>query len=211
MKTGKTTQKRDALKTQEKLLQAATTEFSKYGFEGARVDRIVKQADCNIRMAYHYFQGKKGLYQATLEKTYAGLREEERGLLLANLPPVNAIEKLVLFTFDYMASHPEFISLVVNENRMGAMTLYNSSLTIEGARPLVAMIENILSKGEIERSIRPGLNAKDLYLTILSLSVTHITQRQTLSLLFQEDLSSGGWMERRRGEVLDIVMRYVKA
>lgn len=204
------TQKRDALKTQEKLLEAATVEFSEYGFEGARVELIVKKSGCNIRMAYHYFQSKKGLYQASLERVYAHLREQEKALLLTDLQPLEAVEKLVVFTFDYMAVNPQFMALVLNENKMGGHTLNASKATIEGAIPFIEMIEAALREGSRQGAIRPGLDAKDLYLTILSLSVTHITQSHTLSILFQEDLSTADWLNKRKLEVTDVVMRYIK-
>lgn len=211
VKAQKAIQKRDALKTQEKLLEAAIEEFSEHGFEGARVARIVKKAGFNIRMAYHYFHNKQGLYQAALESVYASLRSAEHSLLLTHLQPLEAIEKLTVFTFDYMAEHPEFMALVLNENKRGGLTLKSSQTALEGVLPFMQMIEDLLRQGSELGVTRVGLKAKDVYLTILSLSVTHITQRHTLSLLFQEDLSAKNWLESRKEVVVDVVMSYVSS
>ena len=50
------------------LLAAATAEFARNGFAGARIGSICKQAGTTVRMVYHYFGSKSGLYIAVLEQ-----------------------------------------------------------------------------------------------------------------------------------------------
>ena len=52
---GITPRKRDPAATRARILDAATQEFCAKGFDGARMEQIVARAECNIRMAYHYF------------------------------------------------------------------------------------------------------------------------------------------------------------
>jgi AcrR family transcriptional regulator len=66
--------KRNAERTRKAILTAALKEFSQAGYAGARIEKIVKAAKCNIRMLYHYFGDKKGLYLAVLEAAYDDLR-----------------------------------------------------------------------------------------------------------------------------------------
>ncbi|MGK9269437.1 TetR family transcriptional regulator [Williamsia muralis] len=70
---------RDAEATRERILSAATDEFSAHGFAGGRVDRIAAKAHCNVRMIYAYYGGKSGLFDATLA---AALRR-----MAENVPP----------------------------------------------------------------------------------------------------------------------------
>ena len=72
--------KRNAERTRKAILAAALKEFAQAGFAGARIERIVKSAKCNIRMLYHYFGDKKGLYMAVLESAYMDLRAREAEL-----------------------------------------------------------------------------------------------------------------------------------
>ena len=44
--------------------------FSSKGLEGARVDEIVKAGAVNVRMLYHYFGSKEGLYAAVLAELF---------------------------------------------------------------------------------------------------------------------------------------------
>lgn len=50
----------------QRLLEAATMEFSEHGFAGARIDEIARKAKLNKQLIYHYFGGKQKLYAAVL-------------------------------------------------------------------------------------------------------------------------------------------------
>jgi TetR/AcrR family transcriptional regulator len=63
--------------TREKIYHAAAAEFLQRGFDGARVDTIVKRAGVNKRMLYHYFGSKEGLYRELLLRNLTHLRQHE--------------------------------------------------------------------------------------------------------------------------------------
>ncbi|HEU4924714.1 MAG TPA: helix-turn-helix domain-containing protein, partial [Burkholderiales bacterium] len=73
------------MKTRQKILEAATQEFARYGLGGARVDRIAARAGANKRMLYYYFGDKDDLFLAVLEESYAQIRGAERELDLVSL------------------------------------------------------------------------------------------------------------------------------
>jgi TetR/AcrR family transcriptional regulator len=52
----------------ERILSAAMREFAKYGFAGARVERIVDRADVSPRSLYYHFGSKRGGYDAVRER-----------------------------------------------------------------------------------------------------------------------------------------------
>ncbi len=51
-----------------------------------------------------------------LEGTYADIRKAEQRLHLDEMEPVEAIRRLVSFTWHYYLEHPEFITLLNSEN-----------------------------------------------------------------------------------------------
>lgn len=53
--------------SKDKILNAAIDEFSQYGFDGARVDRIAKRSKFNKAMIYYHFKNKEALYVALLQ------------------------------------------------------------------------------------------------------------------------------------------------
>ena len=80
------------------------------------MDVIAAKTRTTKRMLYYYFESKSGLYTAVLERAYAGIREREQELDVAELDPVAAIRRLAELTFDHHESHPDFIRLVMIEN-----------------------------------------------------------------------------------------------
>jgi AcrR family transcriptional regulator len=51
----------------ERIRRAAMREFAKYGFAGARVERIVRRANVSPRSLYYHYGSKRGLYSAVRE------------------------------------------------------------------------------------------------------------------------------------------------
>jgi AcrR family transcriptional regulator len=201
--------RRNAHETRERLFQAATQEFCERGYDGARMERIVRAADCNVRMVYHYFDDKEGLYLAVLERVYEELRAKEQALNLGNLEPVAGMCALVEFTFDHMAEHPEFTSLVRNENMLGGRMLRKSSKVAQQTTPLVGMIRETLKRGETAGLFRSAVDPTQLYISILSLSIIHINQRDTLSIIFEQDLADPDWLAERRAHAVEVILSYL--
>ena len=73
---------RDADRTRQEILAAATAEFAAHGFGGARIEAIADRAGVNKKLIYYYFEGKDELFLAVLEQTYADIRAAERELHL---------------------------------------------------------------------------------------------------------------------------------
>lgn len=59
---------RDAERTRERIMDAATAEFSAHGYAGARVASIAARAGVNQQLISYYFGGKQGLYDALNER-----------------------------------------------------------------------------------------------------------------------------------------------
>jgi AcrR family transcriptional regulator len=65
------------LDSRERILRAAIEEFAAKGQAGARIDEIVKASGVNVRMIYHHFGNKDGLYRAVIEQ----MIEDKTGVL----------------------------------------------------------------------------------------------------------------------------------
>jgi AcrR family transcriptional regulator len=56
------------------ILTAARAEFARWGFAGARIDRIATVANVNKQLIFHYFHSKEGLYSAAVSALFAEWR-----------------------------------------------------------------------------------------------------------------------------------------
>ena len=203
--------RRDAAATKARILKAGLAEFGAKGYGGARTDAIAKRAKCNIRMLYHYFGGKEALYLACLEKVYFHIREEEQKLNLSGLPPAEALAKLVHFTFDHMRNNPDFVHMAVAENTMRGKFVKRLPLVAKAAENLVDAIRDILARGEKECGFRPGVDALQLYVSVLSLSYLHLSNRYTLSITYDQDMTKPAWLDARRAHVAEMILSFCGA
>ncbi|MGO8918843.1 MAG: TetR family transcriptional regulator [Stellaceae bacterium] len=198
--------KRDADASRRLLLEAARAEFAAKGLMGARVDAIARQAGLNKQLVYHYFGSKDELYQAVLERVYAEIRAQERALSLGDLPPAEAMAKLIGFSFDYLAAHPDFIALLNDENGHGARHVAAARHMHEMHSPLIALIRRTLRKGAGQGVLRGDMDPLQLYVSIAGLAYFYFSNNRTLSAIFGRDLGGPRATAARRRHVIDFVM-----
>lgn len=202
---------RDADKTRLKILEAAEAEFARKGLAGARVDLVAEEAGANKRMIYYYFGSKEDLYVAVLERVYTDMRIAEAKLELEDLPPLDAITRLVEFKFDYPAAHPHLITLLNGENMLGGEYLRRSTRLREMQISLIERLKTILAHGEKDGTVRPGIDPLHLYMTISAVSYFYFSNTPTLSTAFGRNLATPKEREIRRKHVVDVVTRFIEA
>jgi len=197
--------------TRAALLKAATREFARYGFDGARVDRIVNRARCNTRMLYHYFGNKERLYIAVLEEVYRAIRAEEQALDIAAAEPREGLVRLTRFTWTHLAAQRVFIDITRYENLAHGKYIRKSETISAMSSPLIEQLRTVLRKGAESRVFRHEVDPLQLYVSIVALSAHHLNNAHTLSATFATDLSAPEWLEARRGHVEAMVLRMVGA
>ena len=179
----------DPERTRHEILAAAREEFAEHGLSGARVDAIAARTNTVKRMIYYYFGSKEGLYLAVLEEAYADIRRFEGELDLDRHPPVEAIRRLIEFTFDYDEAHPDFIRLVATENTFDARHIARSPSIQALNRSAITMLSGVLDRGKAEGIFRPDVDPVDVHLLISSFCFFRVSNRFTFGTLFGRDLS----------------------
>lgn len=208
---GKASRPRDPEGSRQAILGAAASEFCEFGFTGARTERIARKSKTNIRMIYHYFGNKEGLYLAVLESVYGEIRKREQELDFARLEPVEGMRRLILFTFDFFASRRDFVALIANENILQARFLKRLPTIQAMTHPLVEAIRDLLRRGSRQGLFRPGVDPVQFYLSIVAQSQLHVSNRFTLSVLFNQDLSDPEWLKQRRVHTVALLLSYLSS
>ena len=197
---------RDPERTRARILQAATQEFARFGLGGARVDRIAERAGANKRMLYYYFKDKDNLFLAVLEASYAQIRAAERDLELEHLPPREALERLVHFTWSYFLEHPEFMTLLNSENLHKGRHVRRSRRVGKLHTPLVETLRGVLQRGERDGVFRGGVDPVQLYISIAGEGYFYLSNRYTLSQIFSRDLMSKRALATRARHNADMIV-----
>ena len=203
-------QRRDPARNRGRILKAAVAEFARYGLGGARVDRIAARAGANKRMLYYYFGNKDDLFLAVLEDSYARIRSAERALHLTDLDPREAMRRLVEFTWNYYLGHPEFLTLLNSENLHRARHVRRSRNIVAMHSPFVAMIKQVLDRGARAGEFRRGVDPVQLYISIAALGYFYLSNRHTLSTIFERDLMLPRHMNARLQHMVDLVLGYLR-
>jgi AcrR family transcriptional regulator len=200
---------RDADRSQKDILGAAMIEFAESGLGGARMERIAERAGVNKRLIYYYFESKESLFLAVLEAAYENIRSEERQLSLSQVEPIEAIRRLISFTWNYYLAHPEFLTLLNSENLHRARHLKQSKKILAMHSPLVQTLADVLERGHRLGIFRAGVDPVQLYVSIAGLSYFYLGNSYTLSTIFDRELLGTKAKLERLSHMTDLVLGYL--
>ncbi len=202
----------DADETRNNILEIAAREFADKGLAGARIDEIAEKTSSSKRMIYYYFGGKEELYRAVLERAYAQIRsrEEDASAQLQELSASQALQAQVEQTFDYHASNPDFVRLVMNENIHHGEHIGDVPGLKERNRSVIAQLRAIIDKGVADGAFRNDIDPVDLHMSISALCFYNVSNRYTFNANFGVDMGAGKELKKRREQVSEIILAWVK-
>ena len=199
--------------TRESILQAAVKVFAERGLGGGRVSLVSRAARSNDRMIYYYFGSKEKLFIEVLEKIYRDMWEAESALALDPSSPVSALESVVRFTMDHYLKHPEFLTLLNNENlHKGKYVSKSKALKKkELSSPALSLMQRIYESGVKQQVFRRDIAPLNIYVTILALNYFYLSNRYTLSAFLGLDLVAEDQLASWQEWAVDVVLRAVRA
>ncbi len=193
----------------QNIVEIATEEFALSGLSGARIDEIAARTRTSKRMIYYYFVDKEGLYLAALENAYRLVREGESKLDVEDLEPMEALKRIVEFTFDHHHRHEDFIRMVMIENIHHGEYL-EKSRAIRGLNVgAINTIEAVYARGVKDGLFREGLDPIELHWQISALCFFNVSNRATFGKIFARDLGTSKAQKSLRKAVVDMITHYV--
>jgi AcrR family transcriptional regulator len=109
--------------SRDRLLAAAAVEFSARGFDGAKVDRIARQAGVNKAMLYYHFGSKAALYQAILLDVFSTIAARVADARREGGTADVQVRRFVRAVAATMAAHPHFPGVWLREMSEGGRHL----------------------------------------------------------------------------------------
>ena len=175
---------RDATATREVLLDAATLVFAEQGFAGARVDEIATRAGVNKALIYAYYGDKKGIYRAVLASRMREFATPEFSEAIASEHgPRRALEDLIRRYLRMLIKDRPFARLIawefLSHGREGR------ELIVEGARPLLDLITELVKRGRAAGELRASMDAELFRSTVVSLGIGYTVQHPAMILARQ--------------------------
>ena len=192
-----------------RILKAAIDEFASRGFKGASMDAIAARTHTTRAMINYYFGGKEQVYLAVLEQVYAEIREAESFLDLEHLAPVDAIRRVVEFTYDYYLAHQYFVRIVVAENQAKGRHFRKSKAMRTLNRPIIDTLARVIERGRAQGTFRRDADPVEVHMAIAALGMFNVTNQYTFGAIFQREMGARGDVRRRREIVGEVILSYL--
>jgi TetR/AcrR family transcriptional regulator, fatty acid metabolism regulator protein len=140
----------------QQILAAAVRVFAARGYEAARVGDIAAEAGVAYGLVYHYFASKEAVLEEVFREAWGRLlaavaqAEETAGTAPERLA---LVVKIVLRTW---RDDPDLVRLLVREVTRNP----HIQDELDEIGQAFAMLERIVAGGQVEGTIRPGLDAR---------------------------------------------------
>src|SRR3982750_4895895 len=192
-----------------RIVQAAIDEFAARGFKGASMDAIAARTHTTRALINYYFGSKEKLYIAVLERVYGEIRAPRAEPDLDPLEPLQAVRRIVEFTYHYYMTHEGFVHLVVAENQAKGRHLRKSKAMRTLNRPIIDRLARVIERGQREGRFRRDVDAVEIHKAIAALGMFNVTNQFTFGAIFQREMGRKGDVARRREIVADMIVSYL--
>jgi TetR/AcrR family acrAB operon transcriptional repressor len=148
-----TKRRAQAEQTRTGILDAAEESFARAGFERTRLEDVAKAVGVRRGAIFHYFRGKRELYEAVLSRLAESLMQRLREALAEPESLPDQIEAALLTWFEFAAERPAFGRLVL---RIAADASDAARPAVERfVGPFLTLLEDTIERGEREGSLKP--------------------------------------------------------
>ncbi|MBI5250932.1 MAG: TetR/AcrR family transcriptional regulator [Desulfomonile tiedjei] len=160
---------------QEKVFQAAVSEFASKGYRNASMNSLVRTAGISKGSIFQYFKTKRNLFDAILEMAVQRVKQHLKQVRgeTEELPFPERLEKLLRSGFQFIDRHPLLTAVYFQLLQSGDAPFGSErliQLRRQGSEFLSDLIERAVSRGELRSDIdihRVGFLINSLLETLL--------------------------------------------
>ena len=120
------------------------------------------------------------------------------------------MRRLVEFTWNYFLEHPEFMTLLNSENLHKGRHVRRSRRVPEMHSHLVGLLRDVLRRGEAQGLFRKGVDPVQLYISIAGEGYFYLSNRYTLSRIFDRDLMAPRALALRARHIADMILHALR-
>jgi AcrR family transcriptional regulator len=188
-----------------RILKAGIREFGKKGMADATMSAIALRAGISKQLVYHYYRNKEDLYCEVIQNLGKELHAPYFKTDFDSMSPIAAIEaffNIVMDTNLYSEEH-FFTDQMLHS---GDQMLRTKSIRPLATR-LIALIEHLLSRAEMDGSIRAGVKAHFLLFQAVLLASGFTSAKALMSRYLDRDFEVPDAMAEWRTHAVDSLMR----
>lgn len=199
------------LKTEEKIIEAATVIFLEKGKDGARMQEIADRAGINKALLHYYFRSKDKLYD---EVFINQLKSFLQGVLSTVKESENFqtfVKELINHYIDNISKQPKLIRFILWEIEKGGESLSKAILesmesTNFRAQQVLHNIQTEISEGQIRK-----IDPPNFMISLIGMCLFPFIGKPILeTILPVKDVTSAEFLEKRKQEIFNLVWNGIK-
>ncbi len=145
--------------TIDRILKAATKEFSEAGFAGARVDEIANSAGVNKATLYYHIGDKQALYAQVVHDLFGNAVEQFNRNITAAQSPQDNLKAFIQTIAGMVDQHPELAAIMLREQASGGK--HFPEMVAQDLARILGILTEILDDG-----VRSGIFIKTVPLIV---------------------------------------------
>ncbi len=195
--------------TEALILQTARSVFIEKGLAGARMQDIADKAGFNKALLHYYFTSKNKLFDIVFEQEFGDFFSHLAGILMAELPLFEKIEKIVLLDIERLTQFPGLPNFMLNEMSQNPEAIMKRMKKIPVGLILGSFQKQINS--EVKKGIIKKISAQQLLINIQSLCIFPFISRPMIKGLMQMDEKAyQAMIKQRKTEVAAFIISAIK-
>jgi AcrR family transcriptional regulator len=140
--------------TRERILEAATEEFGRVGFSGAKVEAIARRAGVNKAGLYYHVGNKEKLYEAVLLRLFGQVAGTLERAAPASADPARGFDALARALAGLFERLPMLPRIMAMEMASGGMTMPEAAM--KEFRRIFGVTQALLARGREVGILRPA-------------------------------------------------------
>ncbi len=166
------------------------------------MQRVARRAGVNKQLLFYYYHSKRGLFQAVLARGAAQLERALADIAPLSGPPLERLRHALRGQFEFLASHPELVTLLSQAARSDARPF------TPAIKRLVVLLAEGQGLGEVRDDVDPHVTAAQaLVLMVAYLQLESLIAASAAPLGADEPTLRERWKEA----AVDLVVNGVRA
>ena len=101
--------------TKDRILEVASQEFAKYGYDAVSMNNLVKKLDINKATVYYHYKDKKALYNEVIKALVEFRNEKTRKIFKDNLDGKTLLNAYIQIEVETINERPYMVPLALRE------------------------------------------------------------------------------------------------
>ena len=159
--------------SRQRILDAAEREFAAKGYAGSRINDIAASSGLSVRMIYHYFTDKSGLYEAVARHNFSEMLSSIRDSQMETraLAPVDRLRAFIEANILAFREHGGYLGYSRWELASGWSVL--NAITIDADDDITSLLRSDFAEAVRDGAIDPAFDLEFFVTTVATMGICY--------------------------------------